>query len=333
MNFWPRLRQIVILLIALNVIGTAGYMIIEGWSFLDALYMTVITLGTIGYGETKPLHTDGRIFTMIFIFTGLGAFTYALSSLAAFWIEFQLFDRLERRRMERKIAELRDHIVVCGGGDSATHIVRELIQTRTPFVVIEIDPTREAALRQLNDDMLIVIGDASDTETLEHAGVTGARGLISCLPDDKDNLFTVMQARDLNEGMRIVTRIRHESLRPKLTKAGADAIVSSQRIGALRIASEMLRPHVVSVLDVMLRQQGDVRVQEIPVGPGGAGNSIHALSLPGRAGVTVFAMREAGEMTIIFNPPHDRIVREGDILIACADPAQLEVARGVALNG
>jgi voltage-gated potassium channel len=333
MSFVRRFRRIAFLIVALYVVGVAGYMLLEGWSFLDASYMTVITLGTVGYGETHPLSTSGRIFTMVYIVVGIGSFTYAISTLAAFWFELQVFDRLERRRMEHRISELRNHIVICGGGDSAIHIARELIQTRTPFVIVEIDPTREQALRQLDDDILMVFGDASETEVLEHARVSLARGLISCLPDDKDNLFTVIQARDLNATMRIVTRIRHEGLRPKLNRAGADAIVSSQRIGALRIASEMLRPHVVSVLDVMLRQPGDVRVQEIPVGKAAEGKTIAELDLPTRAGVVVFAMREANDLSIIFNPPSDRLLRDGDVLIGCADPTQLEVARGVALSG
>lgn len=328
-----RIRQIVILLVLLHILGVAGYMIIEGWGFLDALYMTVITLGTVGYGETNTLDTPGRIFTIFFILIGIGSFTYAISTLAAFWVEYRVFERWERRRMDRQIAQLKDHIILCGGGDSALHIARELLQTRTPFVVLEIDAAREQVLHDFDDRMLDIIGDASDTEILQRAGVARARGLISCLPDDKDNLFTVIQARDLNPTMRIVTRIRQESIRPKLDKAGADAIVLSQRIGALRLAAEMLRPHVVSVLDVMLRQPGDVRVEEFPVGQGAAGKTIDELRLHNRAGVIVFAMRQSGSLQHLFNPSFDRVLQEGDVLIACADPDQLEIARRVAATG
>src|SRR5215216_3604903 len=313
MSLSSRIRQIVLLLVILHVIGVAGYMIIEGWGFVDALFMTVITLGTVGYSETHPLDTAGQIFTIFFILIGIGTFTYAISTLAAFWVEYRVFERWERRRMDRQIAQLKDHIILCGGGDSSLHIARELLQTRTPFVVLEIDAAREQVLHDFDDRVRYIIGDASETEILQRAGVARARGLISCLPDDKDNLFTVIQARDLNPEMRIVTRIRQESIRPKLDKAGADAIVLSQRIGALRLAAEMLRPHVVSVLDVMLRQPGDVRVEEFQVGQGAAGKTIDELRLQYRAGVVVFAMRQAGSLQHLFNPPFDRVLQEGDI--------------------
>jgi voltage-gated potassium channel len=333
MSLSYRIRQIVLLLVILHIIGVVGYMTIEGWSFLDALYMTVITLGTVGYSETKTLDTAGRIFTIAFILVGIGTFTYAISTLSAFWVEFRLFERLERRQMDRQIAQMREHIIVCGGGESALHIARELLQTRTPFVVVDIDATREPTLRDFDERMVYVIGDASDEQVLQSVGAARARGMICCLPDDKDSLFTVIQARELNPTMRIVTRIRHESIRTKLDKAGADAIVLSQRIGALRLASEMLRPHVVSVLDVMLRQQGDVRVQEIPVGQGAVGKTIGQLQLQHRAGVTVFAMRQAGSLQHLFNPSFDRVLEEGDVLIACADPEQLKIAQSFAMTG
>ena len=328
-----RFREIAILLILVHLIGVVGYMTIEGWSAFDAFYMTVITLGTVGYGETHTLSTSGRVFTIGLIFVGIGTFAYALSSVTAFWVEAHVFGLWRKRRMERRIAELRDHIIVCGGGNTASHIAEELVQTRTPFVVIERDPAREDAIRNMAGDVLYIIGDASDEAALRHARIETARGLVTCMSDDKDNLFTIFEARALNPSLRIVSRLTDDEARPKLIRAGANGIVPMQRIGALRIASEVLRPHVVSVLDVMLREPGLVRVQEMLVGAGAANKTLAALGMPERVGVTIFAMRDAESLRHTFNPPGDRVLREGDVLIGCAGPEQLEAAREVARNG
>ncbi len=330
MRLLARFREIALLLIAVHLVGTAGYVIIEGWSVFDAFYMTVITLGTVGYGETRPLTTGGRVFTIGLIFVGIGTFAYALSAITAFWVEAHVFDLWGKRRMERRIAALHDHVIVCGGGDTALHIARELEQTRTPFVVVELDAARAERVRTIADDALFIVGDASEAEVLVQARIGAARGLVAALPDDKDNLYTVLEARELNPSMRIVTRLVNDEARQKLVKAGANAIVPMRRIGALRIASEMLRPHVVSVLDVMLREPGAIRVQEIPVGAHAAGQTLAGLRLHERAGITIFAMREAGDLRHHFNPAADRELHEGDVLIGCADPDQLTTARRIA---
>ena len=328
-----RFREIAFLLVLVHLVGVVGYMTIEGWSAFDAFYMTVITLGTVGYGETHTLSTSGRVFTIGLIFVGIGTFAYALSSVTAFWVEAHVFGLWRKRRMERRIAELRDHIIVCGGGNTASHIAEELVQTRTPFVLIERDPTQEDRIRDMAGDVLYIIGDASDEASLRHARIDTARGLVTCMSDDKDNLFTIFEARALNPSLRIVSRLTNDEARPKLIRAGANGIVPMQRIGALRIASEVLRPHVVSVLDVMLREPGLVRVQEMQVGAGAANKTLAALSMPDRVGVTIFAMRDAESLRHTFNPPGDRVLREGDVLIGCAGPEQLEAAREVARNG
>jgi len=332
-SFYRRLREILLLLVGLYVVGTLGFVWLEGWSLFDAFYMTAVTLATVGYGDFTPKTTGGRAFTIALIFVGIGTFTYALTTFTTFWIEFRVFDKLERRRMDKAIDALRDHVILCGGGDSAVHIARELRQSRTPFVVIEIDPARVERLHQIDEDLLSITGDASDSDMLVAAGIERARGLIACLPTDRDNLFTVIEAREYNPTMRVVTRLISNEARPKFVKAGANAMVSGLQIGALRLASEMLRPSVVTVLDQMLRVPGDVRIQEIPVGSGGAGKSIAQLDLQARAGVAVFAMLEAPAMGHLFNPPPTRVLREGDVLIACADPAQLVTARRVAGGG
>lgn len=328
-----RLVQIALLLVSVITFGTAGYTLIERFSLFDALYMTLITVASVGFGEIpRELSTGGRAFTMVLIVVGLGTMAYGLSAITAFWVESDIAHIWEKRKMEGQIAKLRDHIVVCGAGQTGRHIAGELLKTRTPFVVIERNPAEEEALRKIGAGVLYILGDATDTDVLRRARVDHARGLISCMPQDKDNVFTLLSAREINPSMRIVTRLVSDESSPALTRAGADAIVSIPTIGALRLASVMLRPAVVSVLDAMLREPGDVRVEEIALGPGVAGRTLGALNLPQRVGITVFAVRQAGG-SHRFNPTPDDLLSAGDVLIACANPEQLDSARRIALEG
>ena len=333
MNAHQRLVLLVGLLAVLAGIGTTGYVLIEGWTPFEALYMTVITLGSVGFGEVHPLSTAGRAFTIGLIVSGLGVVAYGLSTITALWVEGDLSHHWEKRRMDRRIADLRDHVVVCGGGETGRHIIRELIATRTEFVCIEHNAEHAEALRRAVPDVLYIVGDATETEVMRAAQVERARGLIAAMPADKDNLFALLTARELNPRLRIVSRVSGDESRPRLLKAGADAVVSNKAIGALRLASEMLRPHVVSVLDAMLREPSQTRVQEIPVGIGAAGQSLARLKFHERAGVIVFALRERATQRHLFNPPAERPLEVGDVLIACADAPQLETARRIAMEG
>ena len=329
-----RRRATVLVLLATIVVGgTAGYILIERWSLLDAMYMTIITIGSVGFMEVHDLSPAGRIFTMCLIVVGLTAVGYAVSTVTAFIVEGELTDIIGRRRMERRIAELKNHIVVCGAGETAKHIARELVQTRTPFVIVEVDPDRVQALQRVGD-VPYVIGDATESQTLQQARVGVARGLITGMPSDKDNLFVILTARELNPSIRIVTRVIAEEARTRMLKAGADSVVSNNLIGGLRMASEMLRPHVVSFLDAMLRHAGNVRVQEIQVPAGPAvGRSLAELRIQERIGVAVFSMRAAANGSYHFNPTPTTRVAEGDVLIACADADQLERFRELMARG
>jgi len=234
--------------------------------------------------------------------------------------------------MERRIAARRDHIIVCGAGETGRHIALELMRTGEPFVLVEVDATKESGLRKLGSDIAYLIGDATESEVLREAGVDRARGLICAMPSDKDNLFTILTARELNPRLRIVSRIMGDDSRAKLLKAGADAVVSNKSIGALRLASEMVRPHVVGVLDAMLRAPGAVRVQQIAVDSTLTGRALSKLRLQERAGVVIFAIR-GREGRTEFNPPPDRELAAGDVLIACADPQQLAAAQAIVKEG
>jgi voltage-gated potassium channel len=328
-----RLWQIVVLLLTVVAIGTFGYQLIEHWPLLDALYMTVITVSSVGFTEVHPLSPVGRGFTMILIVVGLGTVAYGLGTITAFWVEGDLSHLWEKRLMEQRIEELEKHVIVCGGGETGRYIARELMATHTPFVVIELDPAQEAALAKFGEDFVYMIGDAADADVLRTARIEHARGLIACMPTDKDNVFTLLTARELNRSLRIVSRVQTDESRPKLLKAGADAVVSNKSIGALRLASEMLRPQVVSVLDAMLREPGDVRVEEVTVGPAVGGRTLGALRLQERAGVIVFALREARTRQHAFNPPPDRRLEVGDVLIGCADYSQLDTLRKIVTEG
>ncbi len=328
-----RLVQILLLLITVLVFGTAGYVLVEGFSVFDALYMTVITVASVGFGEIpRELSTAGRAFTMVLIVVGLGSMAYGLSAVTAFWVEGDIANIWEKRKMDARIAKLRDHIVLCGAGHTGRHIAGELLKTRTPFVLIENNAAEEEAVKRLGDKILYIIDDATNTDVLKRAQIEHARGLIACMPADKDNVFTLLSAREMNASMRIVTRIVSDEARPALLRAGADAVVSIPIIGALRLASVMLRPAVVTVLDAMLREPGDVRVEEIAVGDTIAGQSLAALKLSERVGITVFAIRQASGAHR-FNPRPDHVLEAGDVLIACANPEQLRSARRIASGG
>jgi voltage-gated potassium channel len=328
-----RLVQILALLVGVLLFGTAGYALIERWTLFDALYMTVITVASVGFGEVHPLSAAGRVFTIVLIVVGLGTAAYSFSTITAFIVEGDLGHLWEKRKMERRIAGLRDHVIVCGGGETGRHIARELLQTRTAFVCVERDPAQVETLLRVGEATLCIVGDATDQDVLTRARVTAARGLIACMAADKDNLFAVLTARELNPGLRIVSRVVADAAGPKLVRAGADAVVSVPTIGALRIASEMIRPHVVNVLDAMLRESSGVRVQEIAVGEATASRTLGSLRLRERAGITVFALRERQTLGYRFNPPPDWPLHAGDVLFACADPGQVAVAAKILTEG
>jgi voltage-gated potassium channel len=327
------LRRIVVLLVALVgllALGTLGYMLIEGWSAFDGLYMTVITIATVGYGETHPLSIAGRAYTMALILVGLGVAGYGLSTVTAFLVEGRLTGILGKRKMEQKIKTLREHVILVGWGDTAKHVADELAKAGTPFVVIERDHAIELRLERLGT-VLYIIGDAADTAVLQQARVESARGLITATSSDKDNLFVVLTARELNPGLRIVSRFVAEDSRTKLIRAGADVVVSADMIGGLRMASEMLRPHVVSFLDAMLRETvgTTVRVEEVQVPPDSpwVGRTLAEARIQEKVGVVVFGLREAATGRYLFNPAPSSTLSAGDVLIGCADRDQLTSLR------
>lgn len=329
--FLKRLGLPLVLLLFVYLFGVAGYTLLEGWNFEDASYMTAITVATVGFGETHPLSSPGRWFTVALILGGMGTMLYAVSSLTAFIVEGELTDLLRRSKMDKALTRLEDHLVLCGAGRLGSVILKELRATGQRVVVVDRDLSRLEEVFGPDHGFLAVEGDATHDTVLERAALRKARGLLAALPEDKDNLFVVLSARSLNPSLRIVARADEESTRDKLLKAGADAVVFPHTIGGLRMASEMLRPAVVTFLDQMLRWgDGSLRVEEATVAEGSflARKRLSACDIAGQTGALPVALKTGGRF--LFNPPPDRTLLAGDVLVVLADRAQREALQRLA---
>jgi len=300
--------------------GSAGYVVIEGWGWLDAFYMTVITLATIGYGEIHPLSPHGRIFTICLIFSGLGLMAYAFSAFTAAWIGGYLTDAFRRRKMESRIRALNAHYIVCGASRTGLSIMEELRKTGRPFVMVDSSP--ETAKTLSDKGMLVVTGDATEDKTLKDAGVERARGIFCCVNNDKDNAFVALTARLLNSSVRIISTQRSEDVRQKLMKSGADVVINPGHIGGLRMVSEMVRPVTVSFLDAMLREEkSDYRFEDVAVK-----RAMKLGALKGAQGgaALVVAARGKEEKAFDMNPSPERMLGDGDHVVALGSTAQIK---------
>ena len=312
------------LIIIVIAFGTAGYQLIEGWNFLDALYMTIITLTTVGYREVHELSSRGMIFTIVLLMVGVGTFLYALSAGAKIILEGELQELFGRKRLEKKIKELKGHYIVCGYGRMGKIICRELKAKNVPFVAIE---RNGDFLNNRLDDFLGISGDATNDDILREAGIERAKGLISVLPNDALNLYVVLSARELNPDLHIVARAGEEGSENKLLRAGADKVVSPYHIGGLRIAHTILRPAVVDFIEFATKT-GNIELQmeevTIPEGSSMADKSLDQCGIGRELGIIIVGIkRHTGEMR--FNPTSRSTVKAGDTLIALGEISKLKV--------
>ena len=306
------------LIIIVILFGTAGFVLIERWSVLDALYMTIITLSTVGFEEIQPLDPAGRIFTLFLIISGLGVFVFGLTAVSSFILEGQLGGLVRRRRMERKIKGMSNHFIVCGMGVTGERVIEEFRREHVPFVVIEKEKDKIARLETL-PEVICIEGDATSDEVLKQAGIERAKGLVSALSLDTDNLFVVISARHLNADLRIVARAADEAAQYKMKSAGADNVISPNTIGGIRMASILLRPAVVSFLDVMSSGEADMslRLEEVTV-PAGSHldkKSLKEAQIPQETGLMIIAIRKKGESSFMYNPTSSTSFSVGDTLI------------------
>jgi voltage-gated potassium channel len=302
-------------LLALFALGTVGFMVIEGFSFVDALFLTVTTLSTVGYGTLKDLSLAGKLFTVAFIVVGVVIFSYYLTQLLRVFIGKGLLEALSERRMNKKIAELEGHYIVCGHGRIGSIVTGELRQKGTPLVVLESRPEVVAQLEA--EGILVMHGDAREEAVLQQAGVGRAKGLIALLPADADNLYLILAARDANPGLNIIARANEPSADRRLQKAGANHVISPHREGGKRIARMILNPHVTDFIE-MATGKDDLQLQmeEFVVKPSSplAGKTLTETGLLRKHKILVVAIKRAdGVMT--FNPEGPTPIHAGDALI------------------
>ncbi|MBI5075431.1 MAG: potassium channel protein [Nitrospirae bacterium] len=312
----------VVLVALVASFGTAGYMLIEGWNFIDALYMTVITLASVGFKEIHDLSVFGRIFTIIIIIGGVATVAYALSAGAKIILEGELQEVYGRRRLEKKIRELKNHYIVCGYGRMGKIICRELREKNIKFVIVEKIPD----VHREDEDLLIFPGDATKDEVLKELGIEKAKGLVTVLPTDAENLFVVLSARGLNPDLFIVARAGEEGSEKKLVRAGADKVVSPYHIGGLRIAHTVLKPAVVDFIEFATKSGNiDLQMEEVLIKESSdlVGKSLDECGIGRELGIIIVAIKKPnGEMK--FNPTFKSAIKTGDTLIALGESSKLK---------
>jgi len=324
------LKIVAIALLLLSAAGTAGFHFIEGWSWFDSFYMVVITLSTIGYQEVHELSHAGRIFNTGLIIAGVTVLFLMIGSLTQALLEFELVKVFGRRRMEREVAGLKDHYIICGAGRVGASVALELARKPCHFVILESD---EKIVAGLDPKWLVLIGDAASEKTLREAGIERARGLVAATTTDATNIYIVLTARSLNPKLKIIARASEERAEKHLKTAGADAVISPYAAAGHRIAQSFLRPNVLDFLDIATDRSGTLEmiIEEIRVSEGSslAETTVGASGIHHQFGIMILAIRRQDGGTR-FNPTAHEPIRAGDYLIAMGEPAQLATLENLA---
>lgn len=306
--------------------GTLGYIAIEGWDTLDALYMTVITLGTVGFREVHDLSSAGKIFTMTLIFFGVGVIGYIVGSLAQIMFEGQFQRIIGRKKVEKAIAALEGHYIICGFGRIGSLICREFTAKPLPFVIVEKDVTMIEQMEQDGNPYLFLRGDATADDVLLRAGIRKAKGLISVVTSDTENVYITLTARGLNPDLFILARAGEEGSELKLKRAGANKVVSPYLIGGSRMAQAILRPTVVDFIEIATgREHMELQMEEIliPSGSGFAGETLASSGFRKETGVIIVGVKKQnGKM--VFNPESHTKIEAHDTLIVLGEPAAIQ---------
>jgi voltage-gated potassium channel len=318
-----QLRAAILALIVLVLLGTAGYMFVEGWSFLDALYMTVTTITTVGYMEVHPLSQAGRMFSLLVIISGVTVLFYTVGKIAQVMFEGQFQRYFGRIKLEKQIEAMKDHYIICGYGRIGALICREFAAKPVPFVVVESNPSVIERLE--HDGHLFIRGSATEDESLLRAGIKRAKGLIAVVTSDTENVYITLTARGLNPDLYILARAGEEGSEVKLKRAGANKVISPYHIGGSRMAQAILRPNVVDFIEIATgRDHFDLQMEEIciPEASYCVGENLLSSGFRKQTGVIIVGVKKSsGKM--VFNPDSQTRIDARDTLIILGEPAAI----------
>lgn len=323
-----KLKFILYTFLALLVIGTVGYMILLKINLVDAIYMTVITISTVGFGELGDMHESGRLFSIFMIFSGVGIVGYAFTNLVVLLVEGKIMDLWKGKKMNYHISQLNEHYIVCGSTELAEVIIAKFVKEDLDFVVIT--PNREDLDEYSHHNILVIEGCSTEEEILEKAGIKKAKGLICTMDSEVDNIVTVLTARNLNDKIYIISNSISKSGAEKLMKVGANKTLSSVEISGKRMAALMIKPNIISFLDVFTRV-GDVELdlEEVTVMKGSylEGKTLAEAEIQDKTGLLVLAIKKVQDEHPLFNPPMDYSFEIGDVLIVLGREEQVEKLR------
>jgi voltage-gated potassium channel len=311
----------VILLVLILISGTVGYIFYEQWSVLEAFYMTVVTISTVGFGEVHPLSEAGRLFTSFLIISGTGVLAYTLGSLVQFMVEGKFREIIGIKKMQQQIDKLNNHYIICGFGRIGKFISNEFSANGLPFVIVE--QNQEMCEKIKDEDYLYVQGDATVDATLENAGILNARGIITAVTSDTDNVYITLTARGLNPNLYILARSGEDLTEKKLLRAGASKVISPYTIGASRMAQAVLRPSVVDFIDIATGYHHlELQIEELRVGQSSnlAGKTLQDSAIRSTHNIIIVAIRKKGASDMTFNPAANTTIEGGDTLIILGEP-------------
>ncbi|HHI02208.1 MAG TPA: potassium channel protein [candidate division Zixibacteria bacterium] len=319
-----RIKSLLFILIAIIVIGTVGFWAIEDWSILDSLYMTIITLTTIGFREVEPLDAYGKIFTILLVIFGIASVGYALRTIGQLILDGQLRKLIGSRKMEKQIKKLKDHYIVCGFGRVGGAVCGELIRNNIPFVVIERSPKAVELLEK--NSFIFVKGDCANDENLKAAGIDRAKGLINTVADEADAVYITLSARTINPNLFIMARADSQSVHNKLLRAGATRVISPHIAAGVRMAQATLKPAVVDFMSLAANGASEgIKIEELVIKDNSklAGTTLKDSGIRSELGITVIGIQKKGH-DIYYSPPPDLYIDEGDTLIIVGASSQMD---------